>query len=114
MQQERTEVARALDPISLFQQLVRLQQAVFRCAVDSSPFLSSPLADPLHIFAVEQCTAANFLLKGVCLLRMQGWIPCTESRSGENGCIAFGVPTKIPMTREWDKIFSWLQANPER
>jgi hypothetical protein len=32
-QQELTEVAQALDPIGLFQQLEQLQQAVFRCAV---------------------------------------------------------------------------------
>ena len=58
-QQELTEVAQALDPIRLFQQLEQLQQAVFRCAVGCSPFISSPLADPLHVFSVEQCTAGK-------------------------------------------------------
>jgi len=38
-QQELTEVAQALDPIRLFHQLEQLQQAVFRCAVDYSPYL---------------------------------------------------------------------------
>src|SRR5436309_1963700 len=41
MQQELTEVAHALDPIRLLHQLKQLQQAVFRCAVGCSPFLSS-------------------------------------------------------------------------
>src|SRR5438045_6678784 len=59
-QQELTEVAQALDPIRLFQQLEQLQQAVFRCAVDGSPFVSSPLAAPLLVFSVEQCTAGKF------------------------------------------------------
>jgi hypothetical protein len=43
-QQELIEVAHALDPIRLLHQLEQLQQAVFRCAVGCSPFLSSPLA----------------------------------------------------------------------
>ena len=36
-QQELNEMAQALDPLCLFQQLERLQQAVFRCALDASP-----------------------------------------------------------------------------
>ena len=58
-QQELTEVAQALDPICLFQHLEQLQQAVFRCAVGCSPFVSSLLSDPLHVFSVEQCTAGK-------------------------------------------------------
>lgn len=42
-QQELLEVAHALDPIRLFEQVERLQQAVFRCAADCSPFVSSLL-----------------------------------------------------------------------
>src|SRR6266568_3597004 len=59
MQQELTEVAQALDPICLFQQLEQLQRAVFRCAVGCSPFVSSPLSNPLHVFSVEKCTAGK-------------------------------------------------------
>jgi hypothetical protein len=58
-QQELIEVAHALDPIRLLHQLEQLQQAAFRCAVGCSPFLSSPLSDPLHVFSVEQCTAGK-------------------------------------------------------
>ena len=58
-QQELTEVAYTLDPIHLFQQLEQLQQAVFRCAVGCSPFVSSPLSSLLQVFSVEQCTAGN-------------------------------------------------------
>ena len=48
-----------LDPIGLLHQLKQLQQAVFRCAAGCSPFVSSPLADPLHVFSVEKCTAGQ-------------------------------------------------------
>src|SRR3989441_4890496 len=54
-QQELSEVAHALDPIHLFQQVVQLQQAVFRCAVGCSPFLSSLPSVPLRVFSVERC-----------------------------------------------------------
>ena len=52
MQQELLEVAQALDPIRLFEQLEQLQQAVFRCAVGCSPFLSSLPSTPLRVFSV--------------------------------------------------------------
>ena len=58
-QQELTEVAQALDPVRLLHQLELLQQAVFRCAAGCSPFVSSPLSEPLHVFSVEQCTAGK-------------------------------------------------------
>ena len=58
-QQELTEVAEVLDPIGLFNQLEQLQQAVFRCAADCSPFVSSPLAVHLHVFSLEQCIAGK-------------------------------------------------------
>ncbi len=47
-QQELTEVAQALDPIRLFQQLEQLQQALFCCTVSRSPFVPSL---HLHLFA---------------------------------------------------------------
>jgi len=55
MEQELLEVAHALDPIRLFEQLEQLQQAVFRCAVGCSPFLSSLPSTPLRVFSVERC-----------------------------------------------------------
>lgn len=58
-QQELTEVAQALDLIGLLHQLEQLQQAVFRCPIGCSSFISPPRSDPLHIFSVEQCTAGT-------------------------------------------------------
>src|SRR5947209_4739121 len=54
-QQELTEVAHALDPIRLFQQVEQLQQAVFRRAIGCSPFLSSLPSAPIRAFSVERC-----------------------------------------------------------
>jgi hypothetical protein len=41
MQQELLNVAHALDPIHLIQEVEQLQQAIFRCAVGCSPFIAS-------------------------------------------------------------------------
>jgi hypothetical protein len=63
--QELTEVAQALDPIDLFQQLMQLQQAVFRCAAGCSPFVPFPLSDPLYVFKMlcmaVFCCSLSFL-----------------------------------------------------
>jgi len=88
---------RACESLILLLVLEQLQQAVFRCAVGCSPFISFPLSDPLHVFSVEQCTAGKFPNGGASPSRQQDLSPCTASRSGENGCLADGVPTKTPL-----------------
>jgi hypothetical protein len=91
MQQKLTDVARVLDPICLLNQLVQLQQAVFRCAASCSPFVPNTPSAPLCIFCVDDC------MTGMLPIRNQRFTPCTASRSGENGSWAGGVPTKIPL-----------------
>jgi hypothetical protein len=59
-QQELTEVAQALDPIRLSEQLEQLQQAVFRCAVSCSPFVPNTYSIPIRVFSIERCTAGMF------------------------------------------------------
>lgn len=113
-QQELTEVAQALDPIRLFQQLEQLQQAVFRFAVTCSPFIPSTLPAPLRIFFVEQCTAGNIPAERSAtepaatlhtLYREQEW------RKRE---LVWRRTHKDPFEGEWEQFLSWLVANPER
>ena len=73
--QELTEVAQALDPIRLVQQLEQLQQAVFHCAVNCSPFVPSTTPAPIRVFSVEHCTAGTFLPRGAPPIRQQYSIP---------------------------------------
>ena len=63
-QQELLEVAHALDPIRLFQHVEQLQQAVFRCAVSCSPFVSPIPSASIRVFSVERCTAGKFPVEG--------------------------------------------------
>jgi len=114
MQQELTEVARVLDPISLFQQLVRLQQAVFRCAVDSSPFISSPLPDPLHIFAVEQCTAGKLTAEMSVPAPNAGLDALYREQERRKRILGWRRTPNDPFEGECEQIYSWLVANPDR
>ncbi|MBO0791635.1 MAG: hypothetical protein J2P36_11900 [Ktedonobacteraceae bacterium] len=59
-QQELHAATQILDPIRLFRQVRRLQQAVFRCAASSSPLGHLPSTVPLLIFSLESCTARSF------------------------------------------------------
>src|SRR6266699_789122 len=63
-QQELTEVAQALDPVRLLQQLEQLQQALFRCAVSCSPFVPNPPPALLRVFSVDDCTAGKLPVEG--------------------------------------------------
>lgn len=49
-----------LDPIRLFRQVERLQQAVFRCAVSAAPLSHHPPVTPLLVFSLEACTGGSF------------------------------------------------------
>lgn len=113
-QQELTEVAQALDPIRLLQQLEQLQQAVFRCAVGCSPFVSSPLSNPLHVFSVEQCTAGRLPEERNMPASSAGFEALCREQERRKRVLGWRRTHKDPFEGEWEQIFSWLQANPER
>ena len=113
-QQELTEVAQALDPVRLLHQLELLQQAVFRCAVGYSPFVSSPLSDPLHVFSIEQCTAGNLPEKRNAPDATAGFETLYREQERRKRVLGWRRTHKDPFEGEWEQIFSWLVANPER
>jgi hypothetical protein len=113
-QQELTEVADALDPIGLLHQLEQLQQAVFRCAVGCSPFISSPFSDPLHVFSVEQCTAGKLSIEGSIADPAAGLQTFYQEQERRKRVLGWQRTHKDPFEGEWEQIFSWLVANPER
>ena len=113
-QQELTEVVQALDPIGLLHQLEQLQQAVFRCAAGCTPFISSPLSDPLHIFSVEQCTTGKLPGEQNASDPPAGLETLYREQEQRKRVLGWRRTHKDPFEGEWEQIFSWLQANPER
>lgn len=113
-QQELTEVAQALDPILLFQQVEQLQQALFRCAVGCSPFAPDPPSAPLRVFSVKRCTAGT--------LPVERRVPdpgavfhtlyCEQER--RKRVLGWRRTHKDPFDGEWERITFWVLANPER
>jgi hypothetical protein len=113
-QQELTEVAQALDPIRLFNQLKLLQQAVSRCAAGCSPFLSSPLSDPLHVFSLELCTAGKLPAERNPTAPNAELETLCREQERRKRVLGWRRTHKDPFAGEWEHILSWLVANPER
>jgi hypothetical protein len=113
-QQELLEVVQALDPIGLFQQVEQLQQAVFRCAVGCSPFISSPLSDPLYVFSVDQCTAGKLPDEGSFPNPATGLESLYREQERRKRVLGWRRTHRDPFEGEWEQITSWLVANPER
>jgi hypothetical protein len=112
-QQELIEVAQALDPIRLFQQVEELQNAVFRCAVSCSPFVSHTTPSvPIRVFSVESCTAGNVPAKRPD--PVAGLHTLYREQERRKRVLGWRRTRKDPFEREWEQITSWLIANPER
>ena len=113
-QQELTEVTQALDPVRLLHQLELLQQAVFRCAVGCSPFVSSPLSDPLHVFSVEKCAVGKLPEERHAPDPTAGLETLYREQERRKRVLGWRRTHKDPFAGEWEQILSWLVANPER
>jgi integrase-like protein len=113
-QQELTEVAQALDPVRLLPQLEQLQQAVFRCAVGCFPFLSSLPSASIHAFSVERCMTGLLPSTGSIPEPAAGLETLYQEQERRKRVLGWRRTHKDPFEGEWEQIFSWLVANPER
>ena len=113
-QQELLEVANALDPLRLFQQLEQLQQAVFRGAVDCSPFVPNPPPAPLRVFSVDDCTAGPLQASGSAPDSAAVWHTLSREQERRKRVLGWRHTHKDPFAGEWEQIMSWVIANPER
>jgi hypothetical protein len=113
-QQELLEVAHALDPIRLFQQVEQLQQAVFRCAASCSPFVPSIPPAPLRVFTVERCIAGDVLAERSVADPAVGLYTLYREQERRKRVLGWRRTHKDPFEGEWEQILSWLGVNPER
>jgi hypothetical protein len=113
-QHELNAVAQSLDPVRLFHQLEKLQKALFRCAVEGNPFVANASSLPIRVFAVEQCRTE--------LCPVEGSIPdpsgrlaaLNQEQEKRKRVLGWRRSHKDPFQGEWERITSWLVANPER
>ena len=113
-QQELSEVAQALDPILLFQQLEQLQQAVFRSAVNCAPFVSSAPSAPVRVFSVERFTTGNVPAERSIPNVGAGFNSLYREQERRKRVLGWRRTHKDPFAGEWEQITSWLMTNPER
>jgi hypothetical protein len=115
-QQELTKVAHALDPIRLFQQLEQLQQAVFRCGACCSPVISPIPSVPVHVFSLDDCncTAGKLPAERGSPAPRAGLETLYREQERRKRVLGWRRTHTDPFEGEWEQIFSWLQANPER
>jgi hypothetical protein len=110
-QQELRRITEALDPLRLLHQLEHLQKALWRHAITSSSESSVP-ASPLS-FSVKQCTEEQVPADGI-----PGTPPSLLKKERRKKYQKSGRPhdwrtRKDPFEGEWEKISSWLLANPQ-
>jgi hypothetical protein len=113
-QQKLIEVAQALDPIRLFQQVEQLQKAVFRCAVGCSPFVSHAPSTSIRVFCVESCTAGTLPAERSVPDPGAGLHMLLHEQERRKRVLGWRRTQKDPFDGQWEQIMSWLVANPER
>src|SRR5262249_20768564 len=114
MQQELLEVAHALDPIRLFEQLEQLQQAVFRCAVSCSPCMPSLITASMSVLSLDRCMTGALPIEGSVPDPAAGLETLYREQERRKRVLGWRRTHKDPFEGEWEQIFSWLVTNPER
>jgi site-specific recombinase XerD len=113
-QQELSAVAKALDPIRLFHQVERLQQATFRCEINGSAVGQQALATALVPFELEGVTTELF--SGGTRGSDEGGIPPRDYREPPESThvLDWRHTRNDPFVGQWEQILSWVQADPTR
>jgi len=107
-QQELRTIGKSFDPLRLFQQVERLQQATFRCeAVRSSAGQPMP-PTALVSFDLVACAAELVLQEG----SETDEFPHEEQSRAS--ALDWRRTSKDPFAGQRERILTWLQANPTR
>jgi len=109
-QQELTEVAQALDPVRLIEQMKRLQRAVLRHAVTFSDVVQRTPAALVEVFSVEHCMTGT--LPALEPTPDFVWAPKISYQEASEQKLR--RTRRDPFEGVWGQITAWLRANPER
>jgi hypothetical protein len=107
-QQELRALAKALDPLRLFQQVEQLQQATFRCGADRFSVGQPTPTSPLVLFDLAGC-AMELVFQEV---REPAELHQVEQES--MAVLNWRRTSKDPFAGQWKQILTWVQANPTR
>ena len=107
-QQELRAIAKALDPLRLFQQVEQLQQATLRCEADRFSVSQPTPTSPLVLFDLAGCAMELDLQEA----REPAELPQEEQES--MAFLNWRRTSKDPFAGQWKQILTWMQANPTR
>lgn len=107
-QQELRTIGKAFDPLRLFQQVERLQQATLRCDAGRSSASQPMPPTSLVPFDLATCAAELVSQEG----SETGEVPHEEQK--RVGVLDWRRTGKDPFAGQWERILAWVQANPTR
>ena len=107
-QQELRSIAKALDPLRLFQQMEHLQQAIFRCEAGRSS-VSQPAPIPSLVpFDLAGCAEELVLQEA----READELP--HAKQETPSILDWRRTSKDPFAGQWEQILAWVRTNPTR
>lgn len=109
-EQELTTIVQALDPVRLLHQLRELQVALFRCAVNASPFAQHQPVTPIQVFVWERCLDPSLPSS---LLPSPASLSHTLSELLGEHLLSWKWYRTNPFVGEWDYIASCLRECPD-
>jgi hypothetical protein len=107
-QQELRAIAKALDPLRLFQQVEQLQQAFFRCEADRFSISQPTPTSPLVLFDLAVCA------KELVLEEAKELVELPQEEQKRASVLNWRRTNKDPFAGQWKQILTWVQANPTR
>jgi hypothetical protein len=105
-QQELNEMAQALDPLWLFQQLERLQQAIFRCVLDASPSSECAPSPAILLFALADGTTGPLSAEEIIVDPAVALLKMCEQQHRQH-CVDWRSTKNDPFVGVWEHIASW-------
>jgi len=113
-QQELNEIAQALDPISLFEQLEQLQRAIFRCCAGiPAPAPETTPSALLLRFSVEDCLAGTPQSAETATDPATLFSTLRGEQRKRTRFLNWQRRRNNPFAEEWERILAWVRANPD-